>query len=148
MTAIQRVITAAFAVFTLAVTANAAKAGEFTVGYSLTANQISDPIAPPPNIPVQLTGVNLTTAGLPQDVGQVALLRAVGGTVNFIAWVGMNSAGAGMTSGRSAFPTTKIVSIDSNQQVLVEVAAPGDLIRVHCLAACAGTQTGSVTLTW
>jgi len=141
MTAIQRVITAAFAVCTLAVTANAAVAGEFTVGYSLAAGAVSDPIVPPPNIPVQLTGV-LTNAGF-RGVGQVALLRV---PANFIEWVGLDStAGAALTQGFSGAAGTKIVFIDFAHTVIVEVAST-DSIQVHNTNGV--PAAGSVTLTW
>jgi hypothetical protein len=157
VTAIQKsprtVITAAFAVFTLAVTPNATDAteavspgavvvsNELTVPYSLAAGGVSAPITPPANIPVHVMGVQ-TALGF-RGVGEVTLLHVPS---SFIEWVGLEStSGAVITQGFSGAAGTHIVFIDFSHRVQIEVASP-DTIRVHNLST--GIRTGSVTLTW
>jgi hypothetical protein len=153
MTAIQKssrtLITAAFAVFTLAVASNATEVSpgavvvpnETTVGYSLAAGGVSAPIFPPANIPVHVMGVQ-TAVGF-RGVGQVTLLHVPS---SFIEWVGLEStSGAAITQGFSGAAGTHIVFIDFSHQVQIEVASP-DSIRVHNFSS--GIRTGVVTLNW
>jgi hypothetical protein len=156
MTAIRKasltVISAAFAFFALAVTANAqdarvaspevvAVANAKTVAYNLAAGAISAPITVPANVPVHLVGIQ-TFVGF-RGVGGVELLSIPG---SFLEWVGLNSTSSGaIVQGFSGSPGTHIVFIDFSQQVDVQVASP-TAIQINNLSG--GTRTGYVTMFW
>lgn len=152
MTAIQKssrtVITAAFAVFTLAVTANATKAQatEINFSFDLAVGGISTPISFPANIPVHLTATT-TTAGF-RGVASATLLRTDAPFV-LIEWVGLDSTfGAAITQGFTpAGVGIKILFIDFGplHEVQIETAGP-DTIRVRNNSPA--QRTGFVTLTW
>jgi hypothetical protein len=116
---------------------------KLTIPYSLPAGGVSDPIEIPAEIPVSLTGVNLTSGV--RGVGSATLL-SIAGVGGFIEWTGLHStAGSNITQGFDGSPGTDILFIDFSHQVVVEVASPTS-IQIH--NASAGQRTGNITLTW
>lgn len=109
-----------------------------------TVNYTLDPgaslvITPPASVPVLLIGTCITPGD--RGVGQVSLLRLPG---QFLEWVGLNSPASGTISkGFSGIAGTRIIQIDFNGQVLLEVG-PADTFRVR--NASSGVRTGSVTM--
>jgi hypothetical protein len=77
-------------------------------------------------------------------VGEVSLLRITG---SFLEWVGLDStAGAAITQGFSGAAGTKIVFINFNHTVQIEVCSP-DSFRVHNLNPVgSAADTGVVDL--
>ena len=111
------------------------------VKYVLMPGENSDPIDIPPNIPVSLTGVQLTIGY--RGVGQASLLHI---NKSFIEWVGLEStAGAAITQGFASTAGTHIVYLDYTHEVDVEVAG-SDTIVVHNGASA--TRSGQITLIW
>jgi len=148
------VISAAFAFFALAVTANAQDQGvqapipesvvvpnAKTVAYNLAAGKTSAPITLPANVPVHLMGVQLTVGF--RGVGEADILSVPS---NFLEWVGLNSTSSGaIVQGFSGTAGTHIVFIDFSQQVDVQVNSP-TAIQITNLSS--GTRTGNITMFW
>jgi hypothetical protein len=111
------------------------------VTFDLAAGGVSDPITVPPNVPVSLTGVVLTSGS--RGVAQASLLSAPGA---LIQWVGLEStAAAVITQGFTAVQGVHVLYLDFNHLVDVEVDS-STTIRVHNEST--GQRSGVVTLTW
>ena len=111
------------------------------VTYNLAAGGVSDPITVPPNVPVSLTGVELT-AGV-RGVGEASLLSVPGA---FIQWTGLEStANSVITQGFSAVQGVHVLYVDFNHLLDVEVDS-ATTIRIHNEAAI--QRSGIITLTW
>jgi hypothetical protein len=113
------------------------------VPFTLDAGTDSAPITVPPNTPVSLTGVTLTSGE--RGVGSATLLRIPDG---FIEWVGLGSpslAGAAISDDYSAVPGSHIIDIDYGNFVAIQVN-DANSIRIH--NGSAGGRTGTVVLTW
>ncbi len=74
-------------------------------------------------------------------------LLHIPGTSAIIAWVGLESAGSGITSGATNTAGTHIVWIDSNHTVDIQLAG-ADTILVHNSTGSSITRAGNVTLVW
>jgi hypothetical protein len=119
------------------------KKGHIVVSYALTNNETSTPVVIPFDTPVQVVGT-CTTFG-DRGIGQVSLLRA-GAVSDFLEWVGLDStSGAAITEGFSAAPGTKIVFIDFDHTVQIEV---NDATSFRVLNTSGSAATGTVTVIW
>jgi hypothetical protein len=114
------------------------------VTYKLAAGSVSAPIKiPVTNSPVFVMGVQ-TNQGT-RGVGEVTILR-ISGPGGFLEWTGLDStAGSAITQGFSGFPGTKIVFIDFDHCVIIEVHN-ADNIQVH--NSCNFPVAGKVKLIW
>lgn len=114
--------------------------------YDLAPGGISAPIRIPDNIPVHLMGATLTFGF--RGVGQAELL-SIPGAGGFIEWVGLDStSGAAITQGFSGVAGTKILFIDFNHQVIVEVAGTAGSGQIRIRNTGAGPRNGVITLVY
>ena len=113
------------------------------VSYSLAAGGVSAAITVPPDRPVQVIGLDLTSGS--EGLGEVSLVVRPGG---LFQWAGIHS----YSSGPAAFsvfadggPGHTIVFIDFQHKVAIETGTPGT-IRIHNTNTT--TQSGTVSLMW
>ena len=113
------------------------------ISYNLATNTDSAPITPVTNRAVLVMGC--CTTSVDRGVGQVSLIHTPSPSAA-IAWVGLDSpTSAAITQGNSSTAGTRIVSIDANHVVDIQVAS-ADTIRVH--NGNIATRAGNVTLVW
>ena len=120
------------------------KKGRIVVKFDLLpGGPSSAPVTIPFDTPVQVVGV-CTTPGF-RSVGQVSLLRA-GAISDFLVWVGLDSTpGAAITEGLSSTPGAKIVYLDQDHTVQIEV---NDATSFRVASGSAGEVTGTITVIW
>lgn len=114
-----------------------------SIPYDLAPGEFTADIEIPPNVPVSLTGVGLSSGF--RGVASATLL-SIAGDGGFIEWTGLEStAGSVITQGFSGAPGTHILYLDWGHVVDVEVAS-ATAIRIHNEAGA--QRSGTITLIW
>ena len=115
-----------------------------TVSYSLAAAAVSPPITLLPNVPIHVLGTQTVFGSW--GIGSVSLLSRPGAG-GFIEWVGLDStAGAAITQGFSGVAGTKILFLDFDHCVQLEVAGVGGSNRVAVHNLCGAARSGDIRL--
>jgi hypothetical protein len=116
-------------------------ANRIVVPYNLAAGANSAPVVIPASVPVHVMGVTNTFNF--RGVGFAVVLRVPN---QFLEWTGLDStAASAITQGFSATPGTKIVALDFDHDVAVQVNN-ANTIRIHNGASA--PRAGNVTITW
>jgi hypothetical protein len=121
------------------------------IPYNLAAGAVTGNLTPPASVPVLVMGV--CTTFNERGVGFITLLRipATDPSGGFIEWSGQNSpsntGNSGTNSADYSPPAgTRIISIEYDDQVLIERGTTTDTVRIHNYAASA--RAGSTTWVW